>query len=752
MGEERKQPFIRQQAEGDELFSRLQAQTLEEVQRLSGNVWTDFNAHDPGVTLADVANYALAELDYKLGFPLADYLTTEEGGFRMERYGLFPPEEVYTTAPVTTEDYRRLLLTRIREIENVTVECADEKGGYNVSFTLSPFEEENGAYIVKCIKEIYNRHRNLCERLNDVAVVQQDKLEFQAELEAEPGCDATALLARIYATILRYLSGAAHICTEEERLTSGLSPEEWLEGSEDGTRIVTADRKYTEYGLYKELRELDGIRAFSICYLMKDGKPLGGFSEGHGLEIPKDKDELKVRIRCGRTEVPVDMERFKNRLRTLYYTQRRIDRKNAAGKGYGWDSPEGTYRHIFTQTPVAGDFPLCYRLTESREKPTSFEAYLKLYDRVMQKGLYEVSNLPQALSIEEKDLKSPSAGSLLRLKSLYLDFLDRLYGVESHPKWLSEFGNYGETPDETLQRRMAFLRRVACLTKNRPQARDITDVRFGDNVPTVKEWFCLLLGTDGNEDRTVGNVLPGYNLRFIDEEQGEQWSLEAESALIDERMLDADKVELIDTGKAEDDDRRDDYTRLRQDLPIFNENKISGDLFRNGTRLDSYRIVDAGRGYYMLVFRNRERDGWTNLGRDMDKDKLNTLAIVLRRFLWRVSRECETLYVFEPVLMDENRPFELDLVLPAWTYRFHSKRFREMCGKLLRSIVPAHLTYNIYWLGQQQMLEFEKCYRGLMMAMENKEMYKYKAVLYRTMCDLFKKVRQEERTKKDDTD
>ena len=38
------------------------------------------------------------------------------------------------------------------------------------------------------------------------------------------------------------------------------------------------------------------------------------------------------------------------------------------------------------------------------------------------------------------------------------------------------------------------------------------------------------------------------------------------------------------------------------------------------------------------------------------------------------------------------------------------------------------------------------------MAMENKEMYKYKAVLYRTMCDLFKKVRQEERTKKDDTD
>ena len=289
---------------------------------------------------------------------------------------------------------------------------------------------------------------------------------------------------------------------------------------------------------------------------------------------------------------------------------------------------------------------------------------------------------------------------------------------------------------------MAFLRHAAYLTKNRPKARDITNPRFEDNVPVVKEWFCLMLGTNGSEDRTVGNVLPGYNLRFIEEEKGESWSAEAESALIDERMLDADKVEKIDMDKAEEEeDPRDDYTRLRQDLPIFNENKISRDLFHNGIRLDNYRIVNAGRGYYMLVFHNRERKGWTNLGRDRDRNKLNALAVVLRRFLWKLNRECETLYVFEPVLLDESRPFELDLVLPSWTCRFHSARFREMCDGLLRTIIPAHLTYHLYWLDQQQMMEFEKCYRGIMMAMGNKEMYKYKMVLYRSMCDLLEKVK-----------
>lgn len=51
MGKGNNGPYIRQLAENENLYSYLQRQTLEEVHRLSGKVWTDFNAHDPGVTL-----------------------------------------------------------------------------------------------------------------------------------------------------------------------------------------------------------------------------------------------------------------------------------------------------------------------------------------------------------------------------------------------------------------------------------------------------------------------------------------------------------------------------------------------------------------------------------------------------------------------------------------------------------------------------------------------------------------------------
>ena len=98
--DEQKDPCIIQQAEEDALYTKLQTQTLEEVQRLAGKVWTDYNVHDPGVTTGDITNHALVELDYKLGFPLTDYCVEKGGAFVPGRFGLFLPEEVYTTQPV----------------------------------------------------------------------------------------------------------------------------------------------------------------------------------------------------------------------------------------------------------------------------------------------------------------------------------------------------------------------------------------------------------------------------------------------------------------------------------------------------------------------------------------------------------------------------------------------------------------------------------------------------------------------------
>ena len=215
--DERKEPYIEQQAAEDALYTRLQQQTLAEVQRMSGKVWTDYNAHDPGVTLADIANYALAELDYKLGFGVADSLTEQGKPFDAARFGLFPPVDVYTTSPVTEDDYRRMLLATVPGLENADVHCDPETGAYTVRILLSPFEEGSGEDTVRQVEEAFHSRRNLCERLDKVEIIRPDTLDFEAELEIEPGEDATEVLARIYGRILRYLSGEASLLTPGSR-------------------------------------------------------------------------------------------------------------------------------------------------------------------------------------------------------------------------------------------------------------------------------------------------------------------------------------------------------------------------------------------------------------------------------------------------------------------------------------------------------------------------------------------------------
>ena len=494
-----KEPYIRQQEEGENLYSRLQKKTLEEVQRLSGKVWTDFNVHDPGVTLADIANYALTETSYKLGFDLADYLTGEGENFNPKRFGLFPPGEVYTTAPVTTEDYRRLFFSHIPELENVWVECDPATGGYTVKIVLPPFNKEvKSEALVERVQMVYNEHRNLCEYLNQVIVVKPEELEFHARFEIEPGQDATLMLVEIYQIILRYLSGAVSISTPEEQEISGMPLEEWLEGSDDTVRVVIPRQQNTEYELYNKLWQVKGIKSFSVCYLMKNNEPLTNFSGGYSLKIPRKKDDLKVDIYCGCSQVQVDMEKFTKQLSELYNTKVYIPEEK---RNYQWAGLKGTNHDIFTHYPIARDFPACYNLSPDRKPLTSFEAYLKLYDQTIEQGLSEVKKLDRLLSIEAKDIDYPVSHNIYALKSRYMDFLDQLYCVESQPAWMEEFDNYGETKEEILRRRAGFLRYIAYLTKNRAQARNITDSDGKENVAVAKEWFCRLLGISWNENR-----------------------------------------------------------------------------------------------------------------------------------------------------------------------------------------------------------------------------------------------------------
>lgn len=106
--------FIQRRDKEDNNYSRLQQQSIQMLQELSGNRWTDFNEHDPGVTIMDILNYNLLELTYQTGFGFEKYLACpSRGELKLSQVGLLPADEIFAPCIVTLRDYENLITTQI---------------------------------------------------------------------------------------------------------------------------------------------------------------------------------------------------------------------------------------------------------------------------------------------------------------------------------------------------------------------------------------------------------------------------------------------------------------------------------------------------------------------------------------------------------------------------------------------------------------------------------------------------------------
>ena len=746
------QMYISRQPE-DELYADLQKRTLDELQNLSGNVWTDYNPHDPGVTIADIANYALTELAYKLGFDLEDYLTDNNGKYPVEKYGLFTDEEVYPVSAVTEDDYRKLILAQFPVIENVKVETDSEHGIYHFRLRLSPFLK--GPDITERVRRFFHKHRNLCENVGEVTIDEPKNLLFSADMEIEAGSDATDVLVQVFYTTMQYLAGSVKIEPKPQEGFAVLPPEEWYDGPVGDLRVVIPEQKDTETELYHILTGIDGVKGFKTCYFYEDTpdgvcdyRRKNDFKGVYKLDIPNDLSLIKVRK--GNEEVAIDSDRFKEKLRAMYFTKSTSRIRFFMQERDGRDGDlvqtllddtmrEVEYRDVYEHYPIENDLPRCYRTNEgdfTRKMPDAekaqirnFGSYLEMFDLVMERGLKGLDNVKALLSLREASASTTKSKTLSRqrltmrknndrfrdiaeVKYRYLDFIDSLYGVDSDQKWMREFGGYGETADDYLLRRMKFLRALPELTRDRFKATDIMEGRSVGNVAVVKRYISLLLGLHNNELVSVGNILPSHNLILMGEGQkGKHLRDRLNSMLIDEKMLNEDAVIPIepDEPPTTEDEKLAKYEELRRDMPIFNTNLISGGLFRGGINLNSYKLVRLEREY-LLVFRNEEDNEWMNLGRSDNRVKLNGWANTLRRYLQELNSLCEAVYVIEKSLFYPTEPFTVAMVFTGWTARTHSPRFRDVCMQLVRSMLPAHLKMETYWLNATQMQYFEECY------------------------------------------
>ena len=106
-------------------YELLRSEGLKHIENLSSAIWTDYNAHDPGITTLEALCYAITELGYRTGFDMKDFLHTTEGNL-VNGQALFTAKEILTVNPLTINDYRKLLVD-IEGIHNAWLIADDVK-------------------------------------------------------------------------------------------------------------------------------------------------------------------------------------------------------------------------------------------------------------------------------------------------------------------------------------------------------------------------------------------------------------------------------------------------------------------------------------------------------------------------------------------------------------------------------------------------------------------------------------------------
>ena len=111
-------------------YEFLRQKGMEYVEKLGSKLWTDYNIHDPGITMLEALAYALTDLGLRTSLDIKDLLaleipeTADTDGqyFSDKRQAFYTARNILTVNPWTVNDFRKLLIN-IDGIKNGWLNC-----------------------------------------------------------------------------------------------------------------------------------------------------------------------------------------------------------------------------------------------------------------------------------------------------------------------------------------------------------------------------------------------------------------------------------------------------------------------------------------------------------------------------------------------------------------------------------------------------------------------------------------------------
>lgn len=436
-------------SEDDLDFFYLRKKGIEYIESFGSKFWTDFNEHDPGITMLEMLCYAISDLGMRLNLPIENILESNDSNKGISKQ-FFKASEVLTSSPVTQNDYRKLFID-IQGVRNcwltkhektVYVDYKKDKLSYDIkdydnlsktpdlkkSFILNglydlyvDFESSEPAEIAvvkEKIRKQYHANRNICEDLVDIKKVEDYPIKICADIEIDTEADEELVYAHVTEALESYLSTTVNFYSLKQMIDKGYSTQEIFDGPVlengfiDTKELLTAD-------LRNEVRLSDIMRiimAVENVILIKDislGNCGGDDLENKWLiclsAYQKPIICTKSVFNYNKGLLPLNINKTQVE---VYLAEIKAEKDKAttnASQNKELEVPNGEYLNTDFYTTIQNDFPETYGIgevglptrasIERKSKAKQLKGYLLFFDQILGSYFKQLGQVSELLSV-----------------------------------------------------------------------------------------------------------------------------------------------------------------------------------------------------------------------------------------------------------------------------------------------------------------------------------------------------------------
>lgn len=334
------------QTKDDRDFEFLRQKGLEHIEEMSRKLWTDYNSHDPGITILEALCYAITDLGNRIRLPIPDLIVKSSREMGTDPRQFPTAKSILTSGPVSEKDYRKLMINidgvknafiHINRDHRIYRHCLEKsepgedtpwgklsyqkdhsphyreidsfalKGLYNIYFEpehdiqiLDKDSEERKdrvSEITGRVKELYHSNRNLCEDLAEVDEVKYLDVLVCGDIEIERSAIALDVMAEIMFRVKEYLSPSVKRMSLEDLMEQGHSVDAIFDGPVLDNGFIS-DEELAKSSVRKEILLSDLVRIVSKVPGVNNIRKLK-MGLCNGSEIPEevqDKTKQKWKI------------------------------------------------------------------------------------------------------------------------------------------------------------------------------------------------------------------------------------------------------------------------------------------------------------------------------------------------------------------------------------------------------------------------------------------------------------------------